>query len=133
MLTVQSDDAAGFLELTVDGRIGKDDFQRAVDAVDHLLKSHKKIDVVEVVRDIGWIEPEVWWKDMVFHLSHGVFVRHAAVVSDQGWIGPLTRMFAPIYPAAIRSFPMADLEAARTWAKSHGGSKDAATMPGDFA
>lgn len=56
MLNVQSDDAAGYLELTIDGRIGKEDFQRAVDAVDALLKTHKKIDVVEVVRDIGWIE-----------------------------------------------------------------------------
>lgn len=133
MLTVQSDEAAGYLEMTVDGRIGKDDFQRAVDSVDRLLRTHKKIDVVEVVRDIGWVEPEVWWKDMVFHLSHGVFVRHAAVVSDQGWIGPLTRMFAPIYPAAIRSFPMADLEAARTWAKSHDAPDVDEDLPGDFA
>ncbi len=132
MLNVQSDDAAGYLELTIDGRIGKEDFQRAVDAVDALLKTHKKIDVVEVVRDIGWIEPEVWWKDMVFHLSHGVFVRHAAVVADHGWIGPLTRLFAPIYPAAIRSFPLAELEAARVWAKSHG-KRDTNEMPGDFA
>lgn len=133
MLTVQSDDVAGYLELTVDGRIGREDFQRAVDAVDHLLKTHKKIDVVEVVKTIGWIEPEVWWKDMVFHLTHGVFVRHAAVVSDQGWIGPLTRMFAPIYPAAIRAFAMADIEAARAWAKSHGTAENPAEAPGDFA
>ena len=42
----------------LNGRIGRADFQNAVDAVDRLLKTHKKIDVVEVVKDIGWIEPE---------------------------------------------------------------------------
>ena len=133
MLTVQMDEAAAFLELTIDGQIGKDDFQRAVDAVDQLLKSHPKIDVVEVVRGIGWIEPEVWWKDMVFHLSHGVFVRHAAVVSDQGWVGPLTRLFAPLYPAAIRSFQMSEIKDARAWARSHGAGEAAEDPPGDFA
>ncbi len=131
MLKVQADEEAGYLELEVDGRIGRADFQNAVDAVDRLLKTHKKIDVAEVVKDIGWIEPEVWWKDMVFHLSHGAFMRHAAVVSDAGWIGPLTRLFAPLYPAAIRSFSLAEIDAARAWAK--GGIAKAENVPGDFA
>ena len=133
MLTVQADEAAGYLELTVDGRIGRAEFQQAVDAVDMLLKTHKKIDVVEVVKSFGWIEPEVWWKDMVFHLSHGAFMRHAAVVSDAGWVGPLTRMLAPLYPAAIRSFGLNQLEEAREWARSSGKRDDADDLPGDFA
>ncbi len=133
MLSVQSDKSAGYLELTVDGQIGREDFQRAVDAVDALLKTHAKIDVVEVVRNFGWIEPEVWWKDMVFHLSHGAFMRHAAVVSAQGWVGPVTRLFAPLYPAAIRSFKLNELEDARLWAKAHATSKEEDAVPGDFA
>lgn len=119
MLTVQTDAEAGYIELTVDGRIDQQHYQQAVDAIDALLKTHKKIDVVEIVRDLGWIEPEVWWKDLVFHLTHGNFMRHAAVVSDNGLIGPLTRMFAPLYPTAIRTFRLDELEAARSWAKSH--------------
>jgi hypothetical protein len=39
------------------------------------------------------------------------------MVSDSGWVGPLTRMFAPFYPAAIRTFRMDELEDARRWAK----------------
>lgn len=133
MLTVQVDEAAGYLELTVNGPIGRAEYQQAVDAVDKLLKRHKKIDVVEVVKALGWIEPEVWWKDLVFHLSHGAFMRHAAVVSDAGWVGPLTRMFAPLYPAAIRSFRLSELEAARTWARSSTHVEAEEDLPGDFA
>lgn len=133
MLTVQTDGSAGYLELTVDGRIGREDFQRAVDAVDSLLETHSKIDVVEVVRSIVWVEPEVWWKDMVFHLTHGAFMRHAAVVSDQGWVGPITRLLAPLYPAAVRSFKLDEIEAARLWATGHAASEATEDLPGDYA
>ena len=117
MLKVEKDVTAGYLELTVDGVVHRDEYQQAVDAVDELLKTHEQLNVVEVVRDIGWVEPQVWWKDLLFHLSHRNFIHRAAVVSDSGWVGPVTRMFAPFYPAAIRTFGLDQLEYARTWAK----------------
>ena len=117
MLKVETDVPAGYLELTVDGAVDKEDYQAAVDAVDLLLQSHAQLNVVEVVRNIGWIEPEVWWKDLLFHLAHRNFIHRAAVVSNSGWVGPVTRIFAPFYPAAIRTFGLDQLEHARQWAK----------------
>ncbi len=117
MLKVETDVPAGYLEFTVDGAVDKEDYQAAVDAVDLLLQSHAQLNVVEVVRNIGWIEPEVWWKDLLFHLAHRNFIHRAAVVSDSGWVGPVTRIFAPLYPAAIRTFGLDQLEHARQWAK----------------
>ncbi len=117
MLEVETDVPAGYLELTVDGAVDKEDYQAAVDAVDLLLQSHAQLNVVEVVRNIGWIEPEVWWKDLLFHLAHRNFIHRAAVVSNSGWVGPVTRIFAPFYPAAIRTFGLDQLEHARQWAK----------------
>ncbi len=117
MLKVEADAKAGYLELTVDGVIHKADYEAAVAAVDELLKTHEQLNVVEVVRDIGWVEAEIWWKDLLFHLSHRNFVHRVAVVSDAGWVGPVTRMFAPFYPAAIRTFGLDQLEYARNWAR----------------
>lgn len=117
MLGVETDPEKGYLELTVDGRIGKDDYAAAVAAVDELLKSHERLNVVEIVLDIGWVEPEVWWKDIVFHLHHRRFLNRVAIVSDSGWVGPVTRLFAPLYPAAIRTFSAAEVETARRWAR----------------
>jgi hypothetical protein len=117
MLKVEMDKKAGFLELTVDGRIEREDFERAVEAVDTLLKTHKKIDVLESVLDVGFVEPAVWWKEIVFHLGHHDFLRRVAVVSDSGWVGPLTRLFAPLYPASIRTFSVGEIFEARRWAK----------------
>lgn len=117
MLKVEQDAKTGYLELTIDGAVGKADYEKAVEVVDDLLKTHEKLNVVEVVRDFGWIEPQVWWKDLFFHLSHRNFIHRAAVVSDHGWVGPLTRILAPFYPAAIRTFGMDQLDAARSWAR----------------
>ena len=117
MLKVEADATVGFLELTVDGAISREEYEAVVSAVDELLITHEKLNVVEVVKKLGWIEPEVWWKDILFHLSHRTFLHRVAVVSDRGWVGPLTRFFAPLYPVAIRTFGEADLAEARRWAK----------------
>lgn len=116
MLGVAINTELGYLELTVDGRIGKTDFDAAVKAIDTLLETHSQIDVVEVVGHIGWVEPEVWWKDIVFQINHRDVLRRIAVVSDRGWVGPVTRLFAPLYPCAIRTFSAGEIEEARRWA-----------------
>lgn len=118
MLKVDLDPEAGFLELTVDGAVDDLDYQAAVDAVNLLLARHAKIDVVEVVKAIGWVAPIVWFKDMQFHLTHRDFMRRAAIVSDKGWVGPLTSLAAPLYSATIRTFTLAELDAARAWART---------------
>ena len=117
MLRVETDRKAGYLEMTVDGRIEKADYERAIQAVDLLLETHKKIDVMEIVLDIGVVTPEVWWKDIVFHLSHHHWLRRVAVVTDSGWVGPLTRLFAPLYPAEIRTYSIGEIDEARRWTK----------------
>lgn len=117
MLKIHTNKSAGLIELTVDGPIHKVEYEAAVAAIDALLKTHDKLNVVEVVRHIGWIDFDVWWKDLVFHLTHLNFIHRAAVVSDSGWIGPLTRFLAPLYPAEIRTFGLDQLEEARRWAK----------------
>ncbi len=117
MLTFTSDTKAGFLEFIVDGTIERAEYEAVVKVIDEMLKTRERIDVVEIVRNIGWIEPEVWWKDLVFHLGHRRFLRRAAIVSDKGWIGPVIRVLAPFYPAAMRVFPESQLETARLWAR----------------
>jgi hypothetical protein len=117
MLSMTCDDDAGFIEVVVDGAITRADYEAVVTAVDQLLTRHRRIDFVEVVRRIGPIAPEVWWRDIVFHLHHRDFLHRAAVVSDSGWVGPLVRLFAPFYPAELRCFPEAALDAARRWAR----------------
>lgn len=127
MLDIAMDQEAGYLELTIDGPIETQDYRQAVDAVDLLMTRHKKIAVVEVIRTLGWVDPSIWWKDLAFHLTHHGFMRRAAIVSDHGWVGPLTNLVAPFYATEIRTFSLADLQTARDWVREsgHGGAPGA--------
>ncbi|MFZ1367386.1 STAS/SEC14 domain-containing protein, partial [Sphingorhabdus sp.] len=64
MLKVHADAKTGYLELTVDGAIKKADFEAVIAAVDELIKSNETVNVVEVVGEIGWVDVEIWWKDI---------------------------------------------------------------------
>ncbi|MFM7027771.1 MAG: STAS/SEC14 domain-containing protein [Chakrabartia sp.] len=129
MLNVDLDPEAGFLELTVDGAIDDLDYQAAVDAVNLLLTQHQQINVVEVVKTLGWVDPSVWFKDLYFHLTHRNFMRRAAIVSDKGWVGPLTSLIAPLYPTMIRSFTLAELDDARAWVRARDEAPSAGAAP----
>ncbi|MDE2410856.1 MAG: STAS/SEC14 domain-containing protein [Sphingomonadales bacterium] len=117
MLKIETDEAARLLVLTVDGEIHRADYETTVDTVDDMLTRHDKLNVIEIVRAIGWVDFDVWWRDLVFHLTHRNWLDRVAVVSDAGWVGPVTRFFAPLYPAEIRTFSLDDLEEAKQWAK----------------
>lgn len=133
MMKVVSDPETGCLEIAVDGPISVADYQAAVDAVDALLKQRKHINVVEIVKSVGSVSPEIWWKDMLFRMSHHNFLHRVAVVSDLGWVGAMTRVFSPLFPAEVKMFAAKDVDAARSWAKSGGVDPEMVKPHLDFA
>jgi hypothetical protein len=126
MLKIEANQASGFAELTMDGGVDTSDYETVIATIDELLKSHDRLNMVAVVRDLGWVDMAVWPKDLVFHLTHRHWLDRLAVVSDIDWIGPLFRFFAPLYPAEIQAFKLAELEEARSWARVGNVSKAAA-------
>ena len=117
MLEVTTDAASGMIEMTVDGDINVPDFEAAVQAIEDVIAKHDRVNVVEIIRRIGTMPPGLWWRDVKYSLSHLDKFGRCAVVTEKGWIGPLARFFAAFTRVEIRTFPMADLEAARAWAR----------------
>ncbi len=117
MLDIKTDEAAGYIELTVDGAVDRAGYEAAVQAIDRLLKTHKKINAVEVVRSFAGMEPSLWWRDLNYSFSRLDAFGRCAVVTDNGWIGPMARFFAAFLSVELRTFDVKDLEAARAWAK----------------
>lgn len=118
MLSLECDKSAGYVEITLDGGIGNDDYTAVVTAIDDALKSHDKLNLVGVLRGFGHVDWSVWPKDLVFHATHRNWMKHVAIVSDMGWVEPTMRVFAPFYAAEIRCFPLAKLDEARAWART---------------
>lgn len=117
MLDIKIDETVGYIELTVDGAVDKAGYEAAVAAIEALLKTHDKINAVEVVRSFGGMEPSLWWRDLNYSFTRLDAFGRCAVVTDNGWIGPMARFFAAFLSVEVRTFEMKELEAARTWAK----------------
>lgn len=117
MLDIKIDEVAGYIELTVDGAIDSAGYEAAVAAIEALLKTHDKINAVEVVRSFAGMEPSLWWRDLNYSFSRLDSFGRCAVVTDNGWMGPMARFFAAFLSVQVRTFDLKDLDAARAWAK----------------
>lgn len=126
MLRIETDASSGFAEITVDGGIERAEYEAVIAAIDELLKTHPKLNVVGVVHRLGWAGPDVWMKDLAFHLTHRNWLAHFALVSDTDWVAALTRFFAPLYPAEMRTFKLDQLDEARRWVRTGNVSRAAA-------
>ena len=116
-MLIETDVAAGFIEVTVDGDIGVEDFENAVRAMDEVLTRHERVNFVEVVRRVGKIPLKLWFRDLKYVLSRLKKFGRCAVVTDKGWIAPVGRVFSALTSVEIRTFPLTDVEPARAWAR----------------
>jgi hypothetical protein len=117
MLSYTVDEDAGLVDLTVDGAITKEDYSKVRDAVDGVIARYGKVRVVETIRTLGPIDAAIWWQDMSWAFSNLSKVSRAAVVTDNGWIGPVTRAVGALLPSEIRVFPLLEVAAARAWVR----------------
>ncbi|MCL2714202.1 MAG: STAS/SEC14 domain-containing protein [Alphaproteobacteria bacterium] len=118
-MLITTDLAEGYMEVTVDGDIGVEDFENAVRAIDEVLARHDRLNVVEVVRRVGTIPPKLWFRDLRYVLSRLKRFGRCAVVTDKGWIGPVGKIFSALTSVEIRTFPLSELEPARAWVRGN--------------
>ena len=117
MITCSTDPADGVVELTVAGAIARPDYDAAVREMERAIDSYGKLRLIEVIREVGAIDSSIWWQDIKWAYAHLKDVARCAVVTDKGWIGPVTRAVGALLAAEIRVFPLAGLEEARAWVR----------------
>lgn len=117
MMTLQADDAAGVIEFTIDGRVERPEYESVVRAFETMIAARGKVGVVEIIHDYRGIDPALWWRDVRWSFGHLNDFGRCAVVTDHGWIGPVTRFAAAFMSMEIRVFRMGELDAARAWVR----------------
>ncbi|WP_066589675.1 STAS/SEC14 domain-containing protein [Sphingomonas pruni] len=117
MLNYTVDEATGVIDLIVDGAITRADYEALIPVLDAQIAKYGKLRVVETVRELGPIDPSLWWEDLKWVIQHRKAIGRAAVVTDHGWIGPITRAAAALFSGEMRVFPESQGEAARTWVR----------------
>lgn len=117
MLTCLTDPTYGVIELTIDGAATRAEYELAVAEMDGAIAHYGKLNLIEIVKHIGPIDSSIWWLDVKWAYHHIKDVARCAVVTDKGWIGPVSRAVGAVVAAEIRVFPLAELEAARDWVR----------------
>jgi len=117
MLSYTVDEDTGVIDLIVDGAITRADYEALIPVLNAQIARHGKLRVVETVRKLGPIDWSLWWQDVKWVADHRDKVARAAVVTDHGWIGPITRAAAALFSGEMRVFPESQGGAARAWVR----------------
>lgn len=117
MITCLTDPTDGVVELTVAGSVARADYDRVVAEMDGAIAAFGKLRLIETIEEIGAIDSSIWWQDIKWGWHHLKDIARCAVVTDSGWIGPVTRAAGALLPAEVRVFPLADIDGARAWVR----------------
>lgn len=102
-------------EFTVSGKVTTADFDALAGPMEDFVEEHGTIKLLEIIEDFHGFDPTMLWKGMKFDLKILPHISHCAVVSDMGWLSPLTKAAGAFMATKLRTFDLADLDSARAW------------------
>lgn len=95
---------------------GEDYREVLVPLVEDKLKEHDKLKLLFVMGDdYTTFSGDAAWEDTKFDLRHLRDFSRIAVVTDVDWVTKTMKLFAPVMPYALKVFPMAALDEAKSW------------------
>jgi len=102
-------------EFTVSGKVTAEDFDALSGPLEDFVEEHGKIKLLEIILDFEGFDPTILWRGMKFDIKIIPHITHCAVVSDMGWISPLTKAAGAFMATKLRTFDLGELDAARAW------------------
>tara|TARA_R110000737_G_scaffold2923_18_gene9918 strand:- start:3281 stop:3664 length:384 start_codon:yes stop_codon:yes gene_type:complete len=118
MLTINEIPNTNILEFTLDGSLSRAEFDQLAAIADKMIETHGKVKVIEIIKNIGKIEPSAIWADLKWEPRHLKYFSHVAVVCDQKWIEWIVAACKVFISAEMKTFHLDELEEARDWIKS---------------
>ena len=106
------------VEMAVNGRITRADYDTAVDQMQTFIDAQGTVKFIEIVHSFDGFDPSVIWPGVKFDFRNISHISHVAIVSDIGWLGPISKAAGALMPTKLRTFTLAELDKAREWAKA---------------
>lgn len=117
-LTLIEEDEGKLLEVTVQGKLAKKDYDLLVPKFETAVQKHGKVRVLFQMLDFhGW-EAGALWADIKFDLKHFKDIERLAMVGDKKWEKGMSVFCKPFTTAKIKYFDRSKLEDARDWLES---------------
>lgn len=131
--TYIEDDENKTIEIIVDGKVTKAEFDKLSQKMEAFIETHGEIKILEVVRDFQGFEPSMILDGIMFDVKHMKHISHCAVVLEEdGFTSTLVKGFAALNDAAgsfapikMKTFEKGRVDAARKWLKQDGGADGA--------
>lgn len=118
MLTAREIPDTNIFEISVDGSITRTEFDAAMARLERMIAQHGSIRLIEIIHGLGGIAPSALWEDLRLAPRNLKHLDRVAVVADQAWIEWMATLARPFVHAEMRTFPLDQLEQARTWIES---------------
>ena len=122
MACIYSEDPdAPVVEIRVLCRLTQHDMDEILPKLDAFIDRHGDIRLVETIDRFDGADTGAILDGLKFDYVHLRHITHAAVVSDIGWVGVVTRAASMIIPVSVRTFPLSERNAALDWARNPDG------------
>ena len=103
------------VEVSMSGKLRKEDYELFVPELDRLTKQHGKIRMlVELIDFHGWTAGALW-EDTKFAARHFSDIERLALVGDSMWEKGMALFCKPFTMARVRYFDIAERDRAEAW------------------
>jgi hypothetical protein len=112
---LEEKEAGKILEVSLVGKLVKEDYEMFVPVVERLVKQHGKVRMLVVMHDFhGWTAGAAW-EDTKFAARHFGDIERLAMVGETRWQQAMALFCKPFTKASVCYFEHIALEEARTW------------------
>ena len=115
MLDYREDGEAGVVEITVEGRISREEFDEVAAKLESFIASRGKVRLLEVIHDFKGIDASAFWDDLKFSLRHLNDFSRCAIVTRAQWIQSWSNLVGSLFHCEIAHFEPHQIEEARAW------------------
>jgi hypothetical protein len=116
MIKELSDLPAGVIGFEASGRLRAEDYRDVVLPTLERAAATGEVRFVIVMRDFDGMAGGAVWQDLKMGIEHLRSWRRIALVTDIEWMRQLTALFGWMTPGETKTFPLAQLDEAITWA-----------------
>lgn len=118
MLTHHVDHDHKLIEVTIAGKISREDLTSTLAAIEEPVQEWDKINILKRVDSFKGMEWGALVDDIKFALQnakHYKKIKKVALVSDKDWIETIAKMTKGLIAAEFKIFDAEDIEEAREW------------------
>jgi len=115
MLDYRENADAGVVEIAVEGRISREEFDEVAGKLENFIASHGKVRLLEVINDFEGIDASAFWDDLKFSLRHLNDFSRCAIVTRARWIKSWSKLVGSMFHCELAHFEPDKIEEARAW------------------